>query len=155
DLAGGAMGEPGRPRLRFEVLGPLRVARGDLALPLGPLQQRVVLAVLLLHANRPVGREQLIDAVWGEAAPASAVNLLQRHVAGARRILGPDAHRLVWTDAGYLLTVADGELDLAGFDGEVRRARAARAQGRRADAAAGLRRALELWRGTPVDGLAS
>jgi hypothetical protein len=38
--------------LRFEVLEPLQVWRGDAALKLGPLQHRVVLAVLLLHANR-------------------------------------------------------------------------------------------------------
>ena len=38
---------------RFEVLGPLRAWRGEKAIDLGPLQQRVVLAVLLLQAGRP------------------------------------------------------------------------------------------------------
>ncbi|MDQ1721083.1 MAG: hypothetical protein QOI26_817, partial [Pseudonocardiales bacterium] len=66
--------------IKFEVLGPLRAWRDGAALTLGPVQQRVVLAVLLLHTNRPIGRQQIIDAVWGAAHPTHAVNLLQRHV---------------------------------------------------------------------------
>src|SRR3954469_20036285 len=83
------MGDPGGAAVRFAVLGPLRTWRGDAGLSLGSVQQRVVLAVLLLHANRPVGRGQLIDAVWGSAAPASAVNVLARHAGGLRRVLEP------------------------------------------------------------------
>src|SRR3712207_755994 len=103
--------------VRFEVLGPLRARRGDVALDLGPVQQQVVLAVLLLHANRPVGRDQLIEAVWGAQAPAYAVNLVQKHVSGLRRVLDPgragrQVSELVWTRAGYLLSVPAGALDL-------------------------------------------
>ncbi|MGI5466737.1 AfsR/SARP family transcriptional regulator [Streptomyces sp. CA-132043] len=76
--------------LRFEALGPLRVWRDGEEVNPGPVQQRVVLAVLLLHANRPLPREKLIDAVWGTAAPGRAVNLVQRHAAGLRRVLEPD-----------------------------------------------------------------
>jgi DNA-binding SARP family transcriptional activator len=77
------------PAVRFELLGPLQAWRGESRLALGSLQQQVVLAVLLLHANRPMGREQIIDAVWGSTAPAYAVNLLQKHVSGLRRVLEP------------------------------------------------------------------
>src|SRR5689334_8503381 len=124
-------GEP----VRFDVLGPLRAWQGHEARALGPLQQRVVLAVLLLHANRPVGREQVIDAVWGPAAPAYAVNLLQKHMSGLRRALEPDrsgrapSRLLAWTDAGYLLTVPHGGLDLHRFDAGIHSARVARAAG--------------------------
>jgi DNA-binding SARP family transcriptional activator len=45
-----------------------------------------VLAVLLLQAGRPIAREQVISAVWGEDPPARAVNLVQRHVSGLRRV---------------------------------------------------------------------
>jgi DNA-binding SARP family transcriptional activator len=62
--------------LRFQVLGPLRVWRHAEPVDLGPIQRRVVLAVLLLNANQPLGRQQLIDAVWGETPPRWAVNLL-------------------------------------------------------------------------------
>ena len=77
------------PAVRLEVLGRLQAYRDGTQLRLGPVQQRVVLAVLAVHANRPVGREQLMDAVWGSAAPAYAVNLLQKHVSGLRRVLEP------------------------------------------------------------------
>ncbi len=155
------MGDWHKPAVRFEVLGPLRAWQANALIPLGPVQQRVVLAVLLTHANRPVGRQQLVEAVWGDAVPASAVNLVQRHVSAIRRGLDPDrsdraaSSQLKWTDAGYVLEVADGDLDLDVFDGGVRRARAARNAGDVAAAAEALHGALRLWRGPAFDGLAS
>ena len=155
------MGDPGLPVLRVGVLGPLRVWRGQAVVNLGPVQERVVLAVLCLLAGRPVGRQQMIDAVWGEAPPVRAVNLVQRHVSGLRRVLEPGrpghapSEVLAWTDAGYLLTLPDGALDLGVFEGELGRARAARAAGDLPEAARALHAALELWRGPVCDGLSS
>ena len=123
------MNDPDVPALRFGVLGPLRVWRGDTPVDLGPVQQRVVLAVLALQAGRPVGRQQMIDAVWGQTTPRNAVNLVQRHVSGLRRILEPErpghapSGLLTWTEAGYLLTVPKGALDLDVFESELSRAR--------------------------------
>ena len=147
--------------VKFEVLGPLRAWRDGAALALGPVQQRVVLAVLLLHTNRPIGRQQIIDAVWGSAHPTHAVNLLQRHVSALRRVLEPErcaraaSDRVVWTDGGYLFTVSAGSLDLEQFDSKVSQARAARVAGDLAKAATALHSALELWRGPACDGLIS
>ncbi|MDQ1739473.1 MAG: hypothetical protein QOE53_1125, partial [Pseudonocardiales bacterium] len=147
--------------MKFEVLGPLRAWRAGAALTLGPVQQRVVLAVLLLHTNRPIGRQQIIDAVWGTAHPTHAVNLLQRHVSALRRVLEPQrsaraaSDRVVWTDGGYLFTVSAGSLDLEQFDSYVSLARAARVAGDLAKAATALHSALELWRGPACDGLMS
>jgi DNA-binding SARP family transcriptional activator len=147
--------------INFEVLGPLRAWRDGAALPLGPVQQRVVLAVLLLHTNRPIGRQQIIDAVWGPAHPTHAVNLLQRHVSALRRVLEPQrsaraaSDRVVWTDGGYLFTVPAGSLDLEQFDSGVSLARAARTAGDLPKAAAALHSALRLWRGPTCDGLIS
>jgi DNA-binding SARP family transcriptional activator/Tfp pilus assembly protein PilF len=155
------MGEPGAPTLRVGVLGPLRVWRGETAVDLGPVQQRVVFAVLALHAGRPVGRQQLISAVWGETPPARAVNLVQRHVSGLRRALEPDrpghtpSDLLVWTDAGYLLTLPPGALDLEVFESQLGRARAAQAAGHLGEAGEALHSALGLWRGPVCDGLYS
>ncbi|MFI0242666.1 AfsR/SARP family transcriptional regulator [Streptomyces sp. NPDC016845] len=146
--------------LRFEVLGPLRVRRGGLELDAGPVQQRVMLAVLLLSANRPVSRERLIDAIWGEAVPGRAVNLLQRHAAGLRRVLEPErrartpSQLLTWTEAGYLLKVAPGGLDLDTLTAQMDRGRSARAAGDLPAAAEALHAALRLWRGRLCEGLA-
>ena len=158
------MSEATEPAPRFGVLGPLRAWRGDGEVDLGPVQQRVVLAVLLLQAGHPISRQRLISAVWGDAPPARSVNLIQRHVSRLRRVLGTgeagedrlDApFRLVWTDAGYLLTVPAGAVDLSVFQHELGRARAARAAGDLREAAAALHAALRLWRGPVCDGLSS
>jgi DNA-binding SARP family transcriptional activator/tetratricopeptide (TPR) repeat protein len=146
---------------RFGLLGPLRLWRGETVVDLGPLQQRVVLAVLALQAGRPVSRQQVINAVWGETPPRNAVNLVQRHVSGLRRVLEPGrlehtrSSMLVWTDAGYLLTLPAGALDLDIYERELSRARAARASGHLGEAAEALRSALGLWRGPACDGLHS
>ena len=147
--------------VRFGLLGPLRVWRGETAIDLGPLQQRVVLAVLALQAGRPVSRQQVINAVWGETPPRIAVNLVQRHVSGLRRVLEPGrlerarSGMLAWTDVGYLLTLPPGVLDLDIYEREVGRARAARTAGHLREAAEALRAALGLWRGPVCDGLDS
>jgi DNA-binding SARP family transcriptional activator/Tfp pilus assembly protein PilF len=156
-----AVADPPVPALRVEVLGEVQVWQGDTSLALGPVQQRVVLALLALHANRPLHREQLIEAIWGEAAPAYAVNLVQKHISGLRRALEPvrsvrsPSRLLAWTDVGYRLSLPPGCLDLEVFDREVSRARAARAAGELAEAAQAVHAALQLWRGPAFDGLAS
>jgi DNA-binding SARP family transcriptional activator/tetratricopeptide (TPR) repeat protein len=155
------MNDPSDPPLRFGVLGPLRVWQGDNLVDLGPDQQRVVLAVLCLQAGRPIGRQQMIDAVWGGAPPTHAVNLVQRHVSRLRRALNLDrsthgaASKLIWTDAGYLFTLPTDALDLGIFDREVARARGARVAGNMPEAAEALHAALGLWRGPLCDGLSS
>ncbi|MFC6063742.1 AfsR/SARP family transcriptional regulator [Streptomyces ochraceiscleroticus] len=147
--------------LRFQVLGPLRAWRGDSELHLGQAQQRTVLSALLLHANHPLSREQLMKAVWGPTSPTRAVNLLQRHASGLRRVLDPGrsprepSDVLRWTEAGYRLTVPANGLDLIRFDHEVVRAHAARAAGELSTAAEALHNALGLWRGQVCEGLSS
>ncbi len=157
----GGVSDLGGPPVRFEVLGPLRSWRGDAAIDLGPVQQQVVLAVLLLQQNRAIGRQQIINAVWGEAEPRSAGNLLHRHISGLRQALELGRHpasesgQLAWTQAGYVLSVPAGGLDLAAFDQEVEAARKARVAGDPVSAAEMLRSALGRWRGLLCDGLAS
>ena len=155
------MSDPGDSAVRFEVLGPLRAWRQDIGINLGPVQQRVVLAVLLLQQNRPIGRQQIINAVWGEAEPRYAANLLHRHVSGLRHVLGFGRHspaafgQLAWADGGYLLTAPANGVDLEVFEQELDRARRARGAGNPAAAAGILRQALALWRGPVCDGLTS
>jgi DNA-binding SARP family transcriptional activator len=155
------MDDSDSPVLRFGVLGPLRVWRGETVVDLGPVQQRVVLAVLALQAGRRVGLQQMINAVWGDAPPRNAVNLVQRHVSGLRRVLEPErpghapSSLLVWTEAGYQLTLPKRALDLDVFEAELSRARAARAAGQLREAAEALHSALGLWRGPVCDGLSS
>ena len=147
--------------LRFELLGPLQVRRNGQSVPLGRLQQQVVLSLLLLREGRPFPRDELVDAVWGEAAPTYAVNLLQKHVSVLRQTLEPGrprhggSHLLTWTEAGYVLDVPADGLDLRVFERQVERARVARRSGDAGSAAASFEAALRLWRGGLCDGLHS
>jgi DNA-binding SARP family transcriptional activator len=144
-------------RLRFALFGPVRAWRGGEQLDLGAARQRAVLAVLLLHANRPVERGRLIEAVWGDPAPAYAVNQLHKYVSAVRRALVPDKGArsssavLRWSDGGYVLKVEPDGLDLAVFERQVVQGRSAHAQAK----AAQLREALRLWNGPPLMNVSS
>lgn len=61
-------------QLEFRLLGPFEVSSGRRMILSGGGKRRAILAVLLLSANEAVSVERLIDALWGETAPASAVN---------------------------------------------------------------------------------
>ncbi|WP_234361413.1 AfsR/SARP family transcriptional regulator [Plantactinospora sp. BB1] len=145
--------------VRFEILGPLRAWHADRELELGPGKQRAVLTVLLLNAGRPVPTGRIVDAVWAEEPPANGPNVVQKYVAGLRRVLEPGrsprtpGQVLSLTDAGYLLRVDRDDVDALRFERATRQATAARDAGRWPEAAAGLRAALDLWRGEPFPGL--
>jgi len=49
------------PEVRFHLLGPLVVTVDGRPVPLGGAKQRVLLAHLLLNANRTVAPGQLLD----------------------------------------------------------------------------------------------
>ena len=131
--------------MEFRLLGPLEVVDGGAPLPIPARKQRALLAVLLLSANRTVARERLVDDLWGEEAPESARKMVQIYVSQLRKAL-PNA-RLHTRPPGYLLEVADDELDLARFERLVADGRAALANGSPHDGAGRLREALGLWRG--------
>ncbi|WP_189218639.1 AfsR/SARP family transcriptional regulator, partial [Streptomyces ruber] len=145
--------------LRFEVLGPLRVWRNGTQLDIGPVQRQVLLATLLLHADRPVPQEELVDVLWGSVAPEHAVDLVRRHVLGLLRALEPGrpadapSRLLSRTGTAYTLTVPPGRLDVTRYAERVERGRAARAAGDLPTAAGALHGALGLWRGPFCEGL--
>jgi predicted ATPase/DNA-binding SARP family transcriptional activator len=142
----------GSNTIEFRVLGPVEAVGVDGPLPLGAPKQRALLALLLLHANEVVPRERLVDAVWGDSPPRSAVQSLQVYVHALRRALGAD--RVETRGTGYRLRLEPGELDLARFEQLTARGGDALASGRPADAAEDLRRALALWIGAPLGDLA-
>ncbi len=127
--------------MRFAILGPLQVHDGMAPLSLGGGQQRKLLALLLLHANRPVSRERLIEELWGGQPPETAAKALQGLVSQLRKQLG--AATVETVSGGYLVHVGDGELDARRFEQLLQDAR--RLTNR--DALLTLREALALWRG--------
>src|SRR5438105_13375910 len=76
--------------IEFRILGPLEVELDGQLLSLGPPKQRALLAWLLLHANRVASRDRIVDALWGERPPETAVSALQGYIAGLRKAIGAD-----------------------------------------------------------------
>ena len=132
----------------FAVLGPLEVRADAQIVPLGGLKQRVLLAVLIRHANRPVSAHVLVEALWGGSPPRTAADNLRLYVYQLRRVLGAD--RIHHRQGGYELLVRPGELDADRFD-ELSRAALTVDDHRRAGEI--LREALALWRGPAYAGM--
>lgn len=143
--------------LRIETLGPFRLAVGDRHLPRDTWRSMRSLRLflfLLMRRFRWVSRDEICDAFWPDADPSRAANNLTQTVFLLRQCLEPELaqarlsrHVLVREDA-CRLEPGDGAFwDAARFEEEIIAAEAADRVGRRADAEAGLRRALGLYRG--------
>lgn len=136
--------------MEFGLLGPLWVGADGGSVWL-PASQRVVLAGLLLRANRVVPVDALIAMLWDDTPPSSARNTVQGYVMRLRRRLGPEGGRQIITRApGYLITVNDGKLDTDRFTARTDEGRLAAAVGDWEGAATGFYAALALWRGDPL-----
>lgn len=151
---------PGKaPAVRFEILGRPAAWRDGRELDLGPGKQRAVLAVLLLSPGQPVPTASIVEAVWGDEPPDNGANVVQKYVAGLRRVLEPDrsprspGRLLTLTGGGYALHVPPECLDTEVFEERVKAARAVHAEGDPRQAEAMLREALAMWRGPALAGL--
>ena len=137
--------------VEFRVLGPLEVVdQGGDPVPLGGRRQRLVLAFLILEANRVVAVDTLIDRIWGDEPPDAARGTLSAYVSRLRRLLGSD--RIQPRSPGYVLLAERSEVDLLRFTDLIEAARRQRTD--RQAAADILAQALDLWRGEPLADLA-
>ncbi|MGW0792670.1 BTAD domain-containing putative transcriptional regulator [Streptomyces sp. NPDC002911] len=145
--------------MRFTVLGPMRAWADGSEVPLGPPQQRAVLAILLLRHGRPATVSELVDGLWGERPPTGAVGVLRTYVSRLRRALEPirapgDLPRLILSAAdGYLVDANEASLDLDDFETETALARRLISAGDLAEAGAVLAAALDRWDGVPLAGV--
>ena len=161
-LALGQVGPGPGSALWIQVLGPLAVAASGTDVDPGSARQRSLLGLLALSPNVVVGRDTLIEAVWGPAPPPTAADLLQTRMSRLRRRLVAamrPAHRparlLVSSRGGYLLSVTDQQLDLLAFRRRAAQARRARASGELEQACRYFAEAVELWRGAPLADLSA
>src|SRR5215468_2118885 len=107
--------------MRIGVLGPLRVEVAGRPVPVPGRLPRRVLASLVARAGESCSLDALIDEVWGEGAPPSAVKTLQAYVARLRGSMGVDT--IATTPNGYRLTVPGQAVDATVFTDLVRQAR--------------------------------
>jgi DNA-binding SARP family transcriptional activator len=147
--------------IRFSVLGPVRVWRAGKELDTGPRQQQLILALLLVRAGKPVDVGELVDLLWTDARPASAVNVVHRYVGMLRRLLEPELPNrssgrwLLRHGTWYRLAVDDASLDLMAARKLGAQARVLAGQGHSAAAINAYVQALDLWQGRCCAGLES
>jgi DNA-binding SARP family transcriptional activator len=106
--------------VEFRVLGSLEVVGAEGPLEVQGAKERAVVAYLLAHLGRSVSQDEIVDAVWGERPPASAVRSLHARVSKLRRVLEPgrtaaSASVIVRDGAGYRLAIREDDLDAERF----------------------------------------
>ncbi|MEV4144900.1 BTAD domain-containing putative transcriptional regulator [Amycolatopsis sp. NPDC049691] len=135
---------------RFQLLGPVQLFAGDVAVPIGGPGVRGLLALLALKPGKVVGLDEIIDALWGHDPPATARTIVHGNVSHLRRILRDiDGPSILTTPPGYLLAVEPERVDVHRARSLLDRASLATPE----TAAALLAEALALWQGPALGGV--
>ncbi|MCZ4602359.1 BTAD domain-containing putative transcriptional regulator [Streptomyces sp. Lzd4kr] len=140
--------------VQFSVLGPVRLHRQGIVAAAGQPRQCAVLASLLLRSGNPVSLATLVEDVWGDDAPPSAIGSVRTYVYRIRQALAghPDSSvRLV--EGGYALRFRPEALDLNRFKQTAAQAREAKAEGDLARSTSLLTQALGMWHGYALAGV--
>ncbi|MGW8777609.1 BTAD domain-containing putative transcriptional regulator [Streptomyces sp. NPDC055796] len=142
--------------LYFTLLGDVRIERNGIPAGGNSPQQQALLCALLLRSGRGAGAHELIEAIWGEEAPDSALANLRTYAWRLRQTLEVDRSTpriLVSMRDGYRLDAAPGQVDVHVAEELVVRASEARSEGRHEDCRLLLAEAGGLWRGQPLAGV--
>ena len=110
------------------LLGPVEASVDGRAVAVGAGKPRALLALLALHAGSTVSSERLIEGLWGEQPPATAVKLVQLHVSQLRKAFGAagDGRQILTRGHGYELRLGPDDLDVTRFERLVAGRQAAR-----------------------------
>ncbi len=141
-----------RDAVDVRLLGTFEVVSGGRVLEIGSPKQRALLAMLVLHLNRVVPLDVLVEELWGERPLASASASAQTLVSRLRRSLSeicPDETVLCLRgrEPGYVLEADPARVDANRFEDLLARGRDALGRGEAEAAATALQQALDLWRG--------
>ncbi|QUQ64668.1 BTAD domain-containing putative transcriptional regulator [Kutzneria sp. CA-103260] len=131
-------------RVEVRLLGPVEVRSGPTVLPLGPRQQRLVVAALAYEVNRVVPIDRLIAWLWPDEPPSRATHAVRVMVSKIRNLLAGADLQVRTRGSGYLLAADPMSVDVHRFRALVDQARESRDDHRRV---AVLDQALALWTG--------
>ncbi|GIG28409.1 AfsR/SARP family transcriptional regulator [Cellulomonas marina] len=141
-------------QLSGSVLGPVRVLVDGRRAETGGPTQSAALAVLLAARGRVVPDVRLVDLLWDEAPPPSALTSLQAFVSRLRRALDPARQGVILREgSGYRVPAGTVTLDADAFEAAVAEASGLVGRGEHARAAAVLEAAARLWTGPAYDGV--
>ncbi len=148
-------------RVEFRVLGPLDVRDGEGDLTPGSAHQRRLLTALLVHHPQVVSTDRLLDVLWGDSPPSTALKTFRTYMSRLRAALAPALSRdnatgpgapaverslIITRSPGYQLAVGPEQIDAFRFESLLEQARQEVTE-RPRGALAMLDEALGLWRG--------
>jgi SARP family transcriptional regulator, regulator of embCAB operon len=143
--------------MRYEILGPLRLRRGEEAAFVGARKVETLLAALLIRSDQVVAGGRLKEEIWGGSPPRRASAAMHVYVSQLRKILAhprDSASPIVTKPPGYMLQLGpDDELDVHEFEQRLRQGRAHIQQRRHQAACASLKSALDMWVGPALVGV--
>ncbi len=132
----------------LRVLGSVDLVEDGRRIGPGGPKERAVLAALAVHANHIVSEGLLLEAVWGDDEPPSAVRTLRSYVSRIRHTLNGTSVIAVETrPPGYLLRVGSECLDATLAEHLLGQGREETGRGSFAPAIDILARAGALWTG--------
>jgi SARP family transcriptional regulator, regulator of embCAB operon len=141
-----------RAAMEFQLLGAFESRQdGEAVLLGGRRQERLLLAILLLHAGQPVTIDRLADLLWDSEIPEAARAAIHTYVGRLRRNLAGHGVEIETRRGGYAVAAEDHVIDAQEFAVEVRGA------GKVTDPAERARQfevALARWRGPLLADLA-
>ena len=138
--------------MEFRILGSMEVLDGARRVELPSGRGRTLLAILALHAGRPVSAERLIDELWGGDPPPTAATVVQGLVSRLRKALEPDRSAdtpprvLETVGSAYRLAIDPDSVDATRFQRLLDEARGGTPEVRAGTLAA----ALAYWRGAAL-----
>lgn len=141
----------------IELLGPLSMRINQVPVMPEAAKPRQVLALLALNSGRVVTVATLMEELWGDRPPPSALSTLQTYILECRRRMAAaidpdlDPKRLLRRrHNGYVLDAEADHNDVREFERLARTGRAAAEKDDHRLAAELLGRALGLWRGAAL-----
>ncbi|KUL30612.1 AfsR/SARP family transcriptional regulator [Streptomyces regalis] len=140
--------------MRFNLLGHVHVITdAGRLIPLKSSKATQLLALLLLRRHEVVGAGVLIEELWADDPPRSAMTTLQTYVYHTRRLLAEhqvtyqERELLLTRPPGYFALIDDDELDVTIVERLIRTGSRLLEEDRPEEALASLNAGLDLWRG--------
>jgi len=149
--------------LQLGLLGPLSLSRGGKQITPSAPKLRQVLSLLAVQANSVTRVDQLVEELWEECPPPSALTTVQTYIYQLRKLLrlddrpaqgsgGKTEPTLLSHPGGYILSLPDlDDIDANQFEALARRGRQELLAQRTSAASETFREALTLWRGGCLD----
>jgi SARP family transcriptional regulator, regulator of embCAB operon len=143
--------------VKFNLLGQFEIVTTDgRSFSLSRSKVSQLLGLLLVRNGETVGVDTLIEELWGEKVPRSALTTLQTYIYHARKMFAsmPGGQDILTTrPSGYAIQATDDAIDVTVFERHVRQARKLLDVGQPESAIDRLGEAFELWRGPALAGM--